>query len=136
MFTLEGCSQNTFEVGISIPQSSGIASARFMCYKVKNDTLYVVDNGYAFDTAHKEITVAKYPVSNSLMKKLKEIIAKTDSLGFHSNLCEPIIMGWPRFMIWFNDNGREKDGFVANVYVKDIYDIVDVFNQTGRIRRP
>lgn len=118
-----------FTVAISIPQSSGIASARFVNYKVTNDTLYVIDNGCAIDTAHVPVTKAKYPVSKELMQKLKETVAQTDSLGHHFNFCVPTVMGWPRFFIWFDDNGREADGFLANIYRKHIFDIVDVFNE-------
>lgn len=121
--------KTSFTVAISIPQSSGIASARFVRYKITNDTIYVIDNGYAFDTAHIETIKAKYPVSKDLMQKLKDVVSKTDSLGHHFNFCQPTVMGWPRFFIWFDDNGREADGFVANIYKKHIFDVVDVFNE-------
>jgi hypothetical protein len=121
--------QTPFSVTISIPQRSGIATADYLSYTVTNDTLYVIDNGYLIDTGFEDIIIAKYLVESSKMKKLKDTIAKTDTLGQETDLCSIFIMGWPRFFVYFNDNGRERNGYLANIYRQNFFDIVDIFNE-------
>jgi hypothetical protein len=128
--------QPIFSVGISIPQNSGLAFVNYMTYRVANDTFYIINSGNASDTARKEVIIEKHPVPKDLLIKLKEAVTKIDSVGLQFNLCYDIIYGWPRFSIQFNDYGRTVEGFVANVYRKNIFDVVDILNNinpTGNI---
>ena len=120
--------QDEFSVRISIPQSSGIASASYEVFEVRGRKLYIIDEGYLWDTLSKDRVLKKYKISDSLLNELKKAIAETDSIGDHSGRCN-FILGWPRFFISFNDNGRKKGGFIANVYRDHVYRIVDVFNK-------
>lgn len=93
---------------------------------MKNDTLYVVESSDPID--RKETVTARYPIDSDKMKMLKNTVENTDSLGRETDLCTTIAMGWPRFFIVFNDNGRKKNGFLANVYRERFFVIVDIFN--------
>ena len=120
--------QQEFSVRISIPQRSGLASADYKAFEIKGNKLYEIKEGYLWDKSAKPKILKKYKIPDSLLKEFKRVISKTDSLGSHTGLCD-ISLGVPRFFISFNDKGRMRDGFIANVYRDHIFRIVDLFNK-------
>lgn len=130
LITIQICtSQTNLYVSVSIPQQSGLASADFKTYRIKGDSLFVIYTPELFDTIGKGEILERYKINQKELKRLGDVISKTDSLGQHTALGTPFIMGWPRFLIYVNDNGRKMDGYVASVYRKHIYDIIDVLNE-------
>lgn len=130
LFIYSSCRQNEFSVKISIPQNSGIASPMYKGFEIKGDKLYEINEGFLLDTLRRPEILKTYKISDSLFEKIKRVVSVTDSLGNHTGMCE-ITLGWPRFFISFNDNGRKREGFVANVYREHIYRIIDLFNQAS-----
>ena len=128
IFFIQTCiAQQEFWVRISIPQGSGLASATYQAYEIIKGKLNVISEGLLWDTLAKDKILKSYEIEDSVLAELKKIIAQTDSVGNHWGLCD-IVIGWPRFFISFNDNGRKHGGLIANVYREHVYKIVDIFN--------
>ena len=127
LFIYSSCRRQEFSVKVSIPQNSGLAAPLYKAFEIKDGKLYEI-NEFLWDTLMKPQILKTYKIDDSLIEKIKKVISATDSLGHHTGMCE-ITLGWPRFFISFNDNGRKREGFVANVYREHVYRIIDVFNQ-------
>jgi hypothetical protein len=123
-----------FYVGISVPQNSGLAFVKYKTYEVKNDSFYISER-FATDTTRKIKFLNQLFIDKDKIEKLKGAVAAIDSIGNLSN-CHDSFFGRTRFFISLNVNGREKNGFVANIYRKNIFDVIDILNEispTGKI---
>ena len=115
-------SSNTY-LSISIPQSSGIASASFKHYRVTNDSLFVFYQ-QALDTTLK--LLESHPIENDDLLELDLLFEKTDSFGHHT--LGLFIMGSPRFFIYGKFKEKLIDGYIANCYRRHIFIFLDWLN--------
>lgn len=141
LLSYQATAQSNVSACISIPQNSGLAFVAYEMYVINGETLYVIKrstNMRLIDTSstteimntYKFDTLATYPVSKEQLKKLADLIEHTDSLGQQTADGCDFTMGWPRFYIYANYNGKSMDGYIANCYREPIYKIVDLFNKT------
>jgi len=140
LLSYQAIAQSNISACISFPQNSGLAFVNYEMYVINNGNLYVIKRSFTSTLAepsnstnskstYKFDTLATYPVSKEYLKELAELIEHTDSLGHHTaDGCE-FTMGWPRFYIYANYNGKSMDGYIANCYREPIYKIVDLFNK-------
>ena len=117
--------QRILDIDLCIPLSSGIASADWRCYEVKNDSLYITYYPVLDASELKD----HYKIDSSLMFQLYNSVAPLDSDLFITNSCIPIQMGWPRFRLFITTDIDTVEVFVANAYDEIVYNVIDIFNQ-------
>jgi len=111
---------------IAIPLRSGLASADFNIYEVKNDSLYVLYQP-AMDTTGPFELEESYRIEKHDLEALDNLLLQTDSFGSHTSGI--FILGQYRFYINATYQGKALDGYIANCYREHIFVFTDWLNK-------
>ncbi len=125
MITVQGQDFVKRYLNIAIPQRSGLASADFKYYQIRDDSLYVLYRpmmGSPEDTKTLEV----YRIGKPRLRQLDSLLEKTDSLG--SCVLDMFILGNPRFIITIKYHNKIIIGFITHCYREHIYAYIDWMN--------
>jgi gamma-glutamylcyclotransferase (GGCT)/AIG2-like uncharacterized protein YtfP len=112
-------------LNIGIPQRSGLASADFKYYQIKDDSLYVLYRPMlgSFEDVR---TLEVYRIDESHLEQLDSLLEKTDYLGEY--VLGEITLGSPRFIITTKYQNKTISGFIVHCYREHIYTYIDWMN--------
>lgn len=115
------------EVNLLVPEQSGFAFVQYKSYKVKNDSLFVIDKGQAF-LEKKNLILERYSLTSKQADSLAQMVKNLDSIGQQVSKCREVSLGRTRFFMTTILGDTIHDGYIAHVYRTKIFAIIDLLN--------